>query len=112
MPLLENPLSLIGGFAFNFIVNIIISTIYADRRKKFALRVSICFILYFIIFFIWPNEEFLMKNMIIGFFTYYFFLPFLLGIIILIVCYKLSFLEGLFFALCAWFGENFVSSLS
>ena len=112
MPLLDNPLSLIGGFAFNFIVNIIISTIYVDRRKKFALRVSICFILYFIIFFIWPNEEFLMNNMIIGFFTYYFFLPFLLGIIILIVCYKLSFLEGLFFALCAWFGENFVSGLS
>ena len=112
MPILNNPLSLIGGFAFNFIVNIIISTIYVNRRSHFALRAALCSILYFIIFFIWPNEEFLMNNMKIGFFTYYFFLPFLLGIVILIVCYKLSFLEGLFFALCAWFGENFVSSLS
>ena len=104
MPLLKNPLSLIGGFAFNFIVNLIISTIYVDRRKKFALRVSICSILYFIIFFIWPNEEFLMNNMKIGFFTYYFFLPFLLGIVVLMFCYKLSFIWR--YCIIMWFASK------
>lgn len=105
-------LQLLGGFAFNFISNIIVSTMYVERRPKFALKCSICLAIYFIIFFIWPGESYLMNNMKIGFYTYYFFLPFFLSIIFLIFCYKLNFTESLFFALCAWFGENAVSGLS
>ncbi len=105
-------LSVVSGFAMNFLLNGLLFALKFQKRDHFSRRFVPAVVLYAVLLFIYPGETAFMGWMQIGFFTYYFVLPFVLLILIYLSSFRLQFRDAFYFALMAWFGENAVSSLS
>jgi len=112
MDFLKGVLTVVSGFAMNFLLNGLLFALKFRKRKNFAWRFFPALGIYVLLLFIYPGETKFMNWMQGGFFTYYFVLPFGLLMFLYLLSFRLLFRDALYFALMAWFGENAVSSLS